>query len=127
MRDKSQSFKAKKDIKKRQHLMERTFARATRYGFDRARWRGLMRVSIQEFLICSVQNIQSLIKPKIKPKQVMAMALKQEKYEIKSYLPRKMNLIRDFFTKNARLLGDYFRSSVFLCANLGPDALLSHH
>ena len=30
------------DIKTRQHLMERSFARAKRYGYDRARWRGVM-------------------------------------------------------------------------------------
>lgn len=27
-----------KDIKTRQHLMERTFAQATRYGYQRTRW-----------------------------------------------------------------------------------------
>jgi len=41
MREASRSAKAKRDIQTRKHLMERSFARATRYGFDRARWRGL--------------------------------------------------------------------------------------
>ena len=41
--------------------MERSFARAKRYGFDRARWRRLWRVSIQEYLIAAIQNIQVLI------------------------------------------------------------------
>jgi hypothetical protein len=42
--------------------MERSFARGTRYGFDRARWRGLWRVQIQEYLISAVQNIQVLLR-----------------------------------------------------------------
>jgi Transposase DDE domain len=62
MREKSRSEKAKRDIRIRQHLMERSFARATRYGFDRARWRGLWRMQIQEYLVCAVQNIQVFIK-----------------------------------------------------------------
>jgi transposase len=52
---------ARQDLAMRTHLMERSFARGTRYGFDRARWRGLWRVSIQEYLTCAVQNIQVLI------------------------------------------------------------------
>lgn len=72
MRQKSQSAEAKKDIKTRQHLMERSFANATRYGFDRARWRGLWRMRIQELLVCSIQNIQVLIKKTGKPKKAVA-------------------------------------------------------
>jgi len=41
--------------------MERSFARSTRYDFDRAQWRGLWRMRIQEYLICAIQNIQALI------------------------------------------------------------------
>jgi len=62
MLEESRSGASKKDIKKRQHLMERSFARGKRYGFDRARWRRLWRVSIQEYLVCAVQNIQVLLK-----------------------------------------------------------------
>ncbi len=72
MREKSQSSKAKRDIKTRQHLMERSFANATRYGFDRSRWRGLWRMKIQEFLTSAIQNIQVLIKYTNKPKKFMA-------------------------------------------------------
>ena len=46
----------------RQHLMERSYARGTWYGFDRARWRGLWRVQIQEYLVSAVQNIQVLLR-----------------------------------------------------------------
>ena len=62
MREASRSAKAKRDIKMRQHLMERSYARGTRYGFDRARWRGLWRVQIQEYLISAVQNIEVLLR-----------------------------------------------------------------
>jgi transposase len=61
MRQASRSAKAKRDIKTRQHLMERSFARGERLGFDRARWRGLWRMEIQECLTCIVQNIQVLL------------------------------------------------------------------
>jgi Tfp pilus assembly protein PilE len=49
------------DLRTRQHLMERSFARAKRYGYDQARWRGLWRKQIQELLTCAVQNIQVLV------------------------------------------------------------------
>jgi transposase len=62
MREASRSAKAKRDIKMRQHLMERSYARGTRFGYDRARWRGLWRVQIQEYLISAVQNIEVLLR-----------------------------------------------------------------
>ena len=62
MREVSRSAKAKRDIKMRQHLMERSYARGVWYGFDRARWRGLWRVQIQEYLVSAVQNIQVLLR-----------------------------------------------------------------
>jgi transposase len=62
MREASRSAKAKRDIKMRQHLMERSYARGAWYGFDRARWRGLWRVQIQEYLISAAQNIQVLLR-----------------------------------------------------------------
>ena len=51
------SIKSKLDIRKRQHLMERSFARSYRYGFKRTRWRRLWRVKIQELLTSTIQNI----------------------------------------------------------------------
>jgi transposase len=56
----SQSRSSRRDIRKRQHLMERSFAQASRYGFDRARWRRLWRVRIQEYLVAAIQNIRIL-------------------------------------------------------------------
>ncbi len=61
MRNAAQSQMAKQDIRTRQHLMERSFARATRYGFKRARWRMLWRVQIQEYLTAAIQNIMVLL------------------------------------------------------------------
>jgi transposase len=61
MRNAAQSQTSEKDIHTRQHLMERSFARATRYGFKRARWRRLWRVRIQEYLTAAIQNIMTLL------------------------------------------------------------------
>ena len=55
------SREAKRNIKTRQHLSERSFAHSTRHGFKRARWRRLWRMEIQDFLIAAVQNIRILI------------------------------------------------------------------
>ena len=52
---------AKRDIKTRQHLSERSFANSKRYGYKRARWRRLWRIQIQDFLIAAIQNITVLI------------------------------------------------------------------
>ena len=62
MRAKTRSAQARRDIRIRQHLMERSFARASRFGFDRARWRGLWRVRIQEYLTATIQNIEVLMR-----------------------------------------------------------------
>jgi hypothetical protein len=61
------SASAKTDLATRKHLMERSFARATRYSFDRARWRGLWKVTIQEYLVSAIQNIKTLIRYGRKP------------------------------------------------------------
>jgi hypothetical protein len=47
--------------------MERSYARSARYGFDQARWSGLWKVAIQEYLICTIQNIETLIRNAKKP------------------------------------------------------------
>src|SRR4030067_734805 len=62
MRALAGSMQSKKDIKTRQHLMERTFARAQRFGFKRARWRRLWRVQIQEYITAAIQNIEILVR-----------------------------------------------------------------
>lgn len=57
----AKSQRAKRDIKTRKHLSERSFARSKRYGYQRARWRGLWRMEIQDFLIAAIQNIIVLV------------------------------------------------------------------
>jgi len=61
MREAARSAPARRDLQTRKHLMERSFARSKRYGFDQARWRGLWRMQIQDYLTCAIQNIQVLI------------------------------------------------------------------
>jgi hypothetical protein len=62
MREHATSTEAKRDIKTRQHLSERSFGQSTRYGYKRARWRRLWKVQIQDFPIAALQNIMVLIK-----------------------------------------------------------------
>jgi hypothetical protein len=62
MRAAAKTRAAKRDLKLRQHLCEASFGNATRYGFKRARWRRLWRVSIQDYVICTVQNIEKLVR-----------------------------------------------------------------
>jgi hypothetical protein len=61
LRARAQSRSARRDIRIRQHFMERSFAQATRFGFKRARWRGQWRVQIQDYLIAIAQNVELLI------------------------------------------------------------------
>ena len=61
LRAHAQSGSAKRDIKIRQHFMERSFAQGKRFGLKRARWRERLRVQIQDYLIAAVQNIELLI------------------------------------------------------------------
>jgi hypothetical protein len=74
MREASRSLPARRDLQTRKHLMERSFARSKRYAFDRARWRGLWRMQIQDYLICAIQNIQVLIRQAGQPLSAVAQA-----------------------------------------------------
>jgi len=62
MRKCATSSRAKRDIKHRQHLSERSFAQSCTFGYKRARWRRLWRASIQDFLVASIQNILILLR-----------------------------------------------------------------
>ena len=79
MRERAQSFRSKRDLRTRQHLMERSFARAVPYGFKRARWRRLWRVQIQEYLTAAIQNIMVLVRHVKEPGKALSLALKQAK------------------------------------------------
>jgi transposase len=80
MRSIAQSTLSKKDIKTRQHLMERSFARSVRYGFGRTRWRRLWRVRIQEYLTAAIQNIQILMRCGNDPRRAVSK-VKESIYE----------------------------------------------
>lgn len=68
---------AKRDRRRRKHLMEGSFAdAANNHGFKRARWRRLRNQRIQDLLIASCQNIRLLIQHD-RGRNSMVMALKQ--------------------------------------------------
>ena len=79
MRDRAQSFRSKRDLRTRQHLMERSFARSVPYGFKRARWRRLWRVRIQEYLTAAIQNIMVLVRNVKEPGTAISLAIKRTK------------------------------------------------
>jgi transposase len=92
LRTQARSAPARRDIRIRQHFMERSFAQATRFGLKRARWRGLWRVQIQDYLIAIVQNIELLI-AHVAPKPRIALALlnfKQTQRRFRSRLAYRM-------------------------------------
>lgn len=53
---------AKRDLAMRQHIIEGTFGNTKRYGHKRARWRRQWRMRIQDYLVCSVHNLQKLVR-----------------------------------------------------------------
>jgi transposase len=109
MREASRSSEAKRDIKTRQHLMERSYARGTWYGFDRARWRRLWRVEIQEYLIAAIQNIEVLLRYGERPKKSLLVKVNQVKGVIKRSIPPISGMIKDLMGMET----DGFMSSKF--------------
>jgi transposase len=95
MREASRSSEAKRDIKIRQHLMERSYARGTWYGFDRARWRRLWRVKIQEYLIAAIQNIEVLLRYGEQPKKSLLIKVNQVTGGIKGVIQPISGMIKD--------------------------------
>jgi hypothetical protein len=101
MREASRSARAKRDIKVRQHLMERSYARGTWYGFDRARWRRLWRVEIQEYLIAAIQNIEVLLRYGERPKRSLIVRVNQPEGEIKRGVRSILGMIKEFMVIEA--------------------------
>ena len=59
---------ARRNRKRRQHLIEESFAdAANNHHFKRARWRRLWRQQIQDFWIAAIQNIRLLLR-RVRPK-----------------------------------------------------------
>ena len=94
------SRKARKDIKHRQSLSERSFAWSTRYGYKRARWRNLWRMQIQDYLIAAVQNITILIKqPKAKMSKSNVLTVQVRKYHRKRTHYRAMEALFSWLSR----------------------------
>jgi len=69
------SAAARRNRKRRQHLMERSFAdAANNHHFKRARWRQLWRQQIQDYLIAAIQNVRILLAHQ-NPKNSAAVAM----------------------------------------------------
>ena len=75
MRDRARSWRSRRDIFIRQHLMERSFARSTRYGFKQSRWRRIWRVRIQDYLTAAIQNMKILIEHGLRSPRAMGYCL----------------------------------------------------
>jgi hypothetical protein len=93
MRDRAQSFRSKGDLRTRQHLMERSFARSVPYGFKRARWRRLWRVQIQEYLTAAIQNLMILVRYVKEPGTAISLAIKQAKEKWSNFQETYLGII----------------------------------
>jgi IS5 family transposase len=102
MREATHSAKARRDIKTRQHLMERSFARGARYGYDRARWRGLWRVQIQEYLIAAVQNLDVLLRYGAQPKRGLSFKVDQVKAALTQAIGPVIDRVKEFFSPDLK-------------------------
>ncbi len=93
MRAMAGSAESKRDITTRHHLMERTFARAKRYGYKRARWRRLWRVQIQEYITAAIQNIDVLVKYGRDTRKAPAVAMETNQRTLTAYGARCIELL----------------------------------
>lgn len=75
-RAQAQSRAAQRDRRRRQHLMEGSFAdAANNHHFKRARWRRLWRQQIQDHLIAAIQNVRILLAHRKRPSLAAANIL----------------------------------------------------
>jgi len=79
-RAQAHSFAARRNRKRRQYLMEASFAdAANNHHFKRARWRRLWRQQIQDYLIAAIQNMRILLAHQ-NPKRSAAAAVALPEY-----------------------------------------------
>ena len=80
---------ARADRKRRQQLMEQSFADATNnHHFKRARWRRLWRQQIQDYLIAAIQNVRILLaNQNPKKSAAAAVSLVSARLKIAWFLP----------------------------------------
>jgi hypothetical protein len=85
-RAESHSGWARRDRRRRNHLMEGSFADArNRHGFKRARWRRLHNQRIQDYLIAACQNIRIFLhRGRLKPAVSLAVSEKRLRFHPES-------------------------------------------
>lgn len=82
-RQETQSPAARYSLKRRRHVMERSFADAfNNHGAKKARWRGLGRQKIQSWLIAAVQNLRILLREQARPSAAGATAVAAKVVEL---------------------------------------------
>jgi hypothetical protein len=89
--------------------MERSFAQGTWYGFDQARWRGLGKMHIQEYLTCAIQNIKILIKHVARPKPAMAAKVKVAQEAMKRRVSTLLEAMNNNLHGSILSLGPFFQ------------------
>jgi transposase len=90
---------AKRDLRRRQHLMERSFADAANcHGLKRARWRGLWKQAIQDLLIATVQNLRKLLRHLSQTEPELVYQLIQLLQRLSALLQAPANLSFDKLT-----------------------------
>ena len=83
----ARSAAARRDRRRRQHLMEGSFAQAANeHGFKRSRWRRLWRQQIQGWLIAAVQNVKAILRARVRPANSGAKAAAISKGVIPGFL-----------------------------------------
>ena len=95
--------------------MERSFARGTWYGFDRARWRRLWRLKIQEYLIAVIQNIEVLLRYGEQTKKSLLVKVNQVKGGIKGVIQPILGMMKDLIANNGIIPLDY--PTCWFCRN----------
>jgi Transposase DDE domain len=90
---------AKRDLKRRQHLMEGSFAGAANcHGLKRSRWRGLWKQAIQDLLIATVQNLRKLLRHLSQTEPELAFHLTQLLQRLSTLLQAPANRLFDKLT-----------------------------
>ena len=103
-RAQAHSAAARRDRKRRHHLMEQSFAdAANNHHFKRARWRRLWRQQIQDYLIAAIQNVRILLAHQ-NPKRSAAAALITPARSIANCLARLHRCVETLSAKLATLL-----------------------
>jgi hypothetical protein len=103
-RAQAHSVAARRNRKRRRHLMEGSFAdAANNHHFKRARWRRLWRQQIQDYLIASIQNVRILLAHQNR-KPSVAAAIKSLSVDILAPISRLPSSLQLLFTRQCNLL-----------------------